>query len=178
MLCSDGFLRIRDHLLAVGAAALASAGNEAALAQAPAQSAAEICLAANQDLSLGARLPRTAARLKAGGPLRIVAIGSSSTLGFGVLSADATYPGVMRRELRALRPGVQIELINSGRLFDTIPGGMARFEGDVHAYRPDLVIWQLGTNDATWAGTASVVTLTLVSRGRSFRGFHPRTLSR
>lgn len=144
----------RHFLLAAGAAALAVAADEVALAQAPStQSAAEICLSANQDLSLGARLPRTAARLKAGGPLRIVAIGSSSTVGFGVMSADATYPLVMRRELAALRREVQIEVINSGRLFDTIGGSMGRFERDVHAHRPDLVIWQLGTNDATWAGT-------------------------
>jgi lysophospholipase L1-like esterase len=117
-----------------------------------APSAAETCLAANRDVSLGAPLPRTAARLKTGGPLRVVAIGSSSTVGFGVFGAAATYPEIMRRELAALRPGAQIEIVNSGRLFDTIPGSMARFERDVRAHRPDLVIWQLGTNDSTWAG--------------------------
>ena len=44
-------------------------------------SSAERCLAANLDVSLGAQLPRTAARLKSGEPLKIVAIGSSSTVG-------------------------------------------------------------------------------------------------
>jgi acyl-CoA thioesterase I len=171
MLCSNRFSRIRDPLLALGAAAaLAGAGDEPALAQGRPLPAAEICLAANQDLSLGARLPRTAARLKSSAPLRIVAIGSSSTLGVGVLSADATYPGVMRRELTALRPGVRIELINSGRLFDTIPGVMARFERDVHAHQPDLVIWQLGTNDATWAGTGTGLKDRVIQGVRALKG--------
>ena len=144
---------VRLVVLASGVSASTAAGAEAARAQAsPARSAAEICLAANRDVSLGVPLPRTAARLKAGGPLRVVAIGSSSTVGFGVFSTAATYPEIMRSELATLRSGAQIEMINSGRLFDTIPGSMARFDRDVRAHRPDLVIWQLGTNDATWAG--------------------------
>src|SRR5436190_9209446 len=99
-----------------------------------AQSAAEVCLSANEAISIGAPLPRTAARLKAGG-LRMVAIGSSSTTGLWVLSLDATYPQVMRRELAALRPAAQIEVINSGRIGDTVSGSMARFQNDVLAYR-------------------------------------------
>jgi acyl-CoA thioesterase I len=118
-----------------------------------AQSAAEFCLAANQSPSLGIPLPRTAARLKSGA-LRIVAVGSSSTTGLWVLSPDATYPGVMRRELAALRPAAQVEVINSGRIGDTVSGSMARFQNDVLAYAPDLIIWQLGTNDVAWGGRA------------------------
>jgi lysophospholipase L1-like esterase len=143
---------IRAHLIVLSAAALISATNAPALGQTrTVASVADACVAANRNLFLGARLPRTRARLKAGGPLRVVTVGSSSTVGFGVLSSAATYPEVMRRELAALRRGTEIEVINSGRLFDTIPGSTARFQRDVLAYRPDLVIWQLGTNDATWA---------------------------
>ncbi len=148
-----GRREIRAHVLALGAVALAAAASEATFAQAP-PSPAETCLAANRNLSLGAQLPRTAARLKAGGPLRVVAVGSSSTTGFGVFGSAGTYPEVMRRELAALRPSAQVEVVNSGRLFDTISGSMARFERDVLAHRPDLVIWQLGTNDIAWGGSA------------------------
>ena len=127
--------------------------SESSLAQAPADvSAADACLAANQNLSLGAHLPRAAARLKAGGPFRIVAIGSSSTTGLWTLDPAATYPEVMRRELMRLRPKSQVEAINSGRIGDTIPGNLARFDRDVLSYNPDLVVWQLGTNDLAWAG--------------------------
>ena len=126
---------------------------KSALAQAPADlSAADACLAANQNLSVGARLPRSAARLKAGGPFRMVAIGSSSTTGLWALDSAATYPQVMRRELMRLRPKSQVEAINSGRIGDTIPGNLARFDRDVLSYNPDLVVWQLGTNDLAWAG--------------------------
>jgi acyl-CoA thioesterase I len=120
---------------------------------APAQSAAEFCLAANQSLSLGSVLPRTSTRLKAGA-LRIVAVGSSSTTGLWVLGSDGTYPQVMRRELAALRPTAQVEVINSGRIGDTVSGSMARFRNDVLAYAPDLIVWQLGTNDVAWGGRA------------------------
>jgi acyl-CoA thioesterase-1 len=115
-------------------------------------SSAERCLAANLDVSLGAQLPRTAARLKSGEPLKIVAIGSSSTVGLWVLRSAATYPEVMRRELLRLRSNATIKVINSGRVGDTIPNNIARFERDVFAHTPDLVIWQLGTNDVAWGG--------------------------
>ena len=75
-------------------------------------SPAERCLAANLDVSLGAQLPRTAARLKSGEPLKIVAIGSSSTVGLWVLRSAATYPEVMRRELSRLRSNATIKVIN------------------------------------------------------------------
>jgi acyl-CoA thioesterase-1 len=98
-------------------------------------------------LALGAPLPRTTARLKAGDPVRIVAVGSSSTIGLWVLSPDATYPEVLAR----LRPTTRI---NSGRIGETITGGIARFQRDVIAYSPDLVVWRLGTNDVAWGGRA------------------------
>src|ERR1700738_3577327 len=115
-------------------------------------SSAERCLAANLDVSLGTQLPRTAARFKSGEPLKIVAIGSSSTVGLWVLRSAATYPEVMRRELLRLRSNATIRVINSGRIGDTIPDNVARFERDVFSHRPDLVVWQLGTNDIAWGG--------------------------
>jgi acyl-CoA thioesterase-1 len=133
--------------------AIVAGGSDGALAQVPeGLSSAEKCLAANPSLSLKAVLPRTAARLKAGEPLRIVAVGSSSTVGLWVLRSAATYPEVMRQELLRLRSNASISVINSGRVGDTIQGNIARFERDVLAYQPDLVIWQLGTNDVAWGG--------------------------
>jgi acyl-CoA thioesterase I len=147
--------RARRRTPAACLAAFVIAASQGALAQAPAPpSDAEACLAANRSLSLGAPLPRTAARLKAGDLLRIVAVGSSSTTGLWVLSSDATYPEVMRRELARLRPQARIEVVNRGRIGETITGSIARFQHDVIAYGPDLVIWQLGTNDVAWGGRA------------------------
>jgi acyl-CoA thioesterase-1 len=141
--------------VALTAVALLIAASDAARAQAAASpSPAETCLNANQNLSLGTPLLRTAARLKSGGPLKVVAVGSSSTTGLWVLNSAATYPEVMRRELGRLRPNAQVEIVNSGRVGDTIPDNIARFERDVLSYKPDLVVWQLGTNDVAWGGRA------------------------
>src|ERR1700731_2083189 len=136
----------------VGAAMLAGSSGGALSQAQRGVSSVERCLAANPDLSLGTQLPRTAARLKSNEPLRIVAIGSSSTVGLWVLRSAATYPEVMGRELSRLRSNATIEVINSGRIGDTIPNNIARFERDVFAHTPDLVIWQLGTNDVAWGG--------------------------
>jgi acyl-CoA thioesterase-1 len=145
----------RNAEAACFAAMLLVAASEGAVAQAQLNlSAAETCLEANREISLGVSLPRTASRFNASGPLRIVAVGSSSTSGLWFWNSAATYPEVMRRELTSLRPRVQIEIINSGRIGDTISGAIDRFERDVLAYDPDLIIWQLGTNDVAWGGRA------------------------
>ena len=120
------------------------------ISAAAAAPAAETCLAVNQDLTLGAPLPRTAAILKSRGLLTIVAVGSSSTVGLWMLRPDSTYPEVMKKELARLNPAVQIKIVNSGRNGDTIPGNVVRFERDVLAHNPDLIVWQLGSNDLTW----------------------------
>jgi lysophospholipase L1-like esterase len=60
----------------------------------------------------------------------------------------------MRRELQRLRPGAEVEVVNSGRIAETVPGNLSRFDADVIRHRPDLVIWQLGTNDVVWRGMA------------------------
>ena len=136
----------------IGAAMLVGLSGSAPCQAKDEISSAERCLAANLNVSLGAKLPRTAARFKSREPLKIVAIGSSSTVGLWVLRSAATYPEVMARELSRLRSADTIKVINSGRIGDTIPNNISRFERDVFAHTPDLVIWQLGTNDVAWGG--------------------------
>jgi lysophospholipase L1-like esterase len=155
------------------AAGLALAGPGEAIAQAGAGSAAEVCLSANRRIALGAPLPRTAARLKSGEALRIVAVGSSSTTGLWVLRPGDTYPQVMVRELTALRPQARIEVVNSGQVGDTITGMIRRFDRDVLAHRPDLVVWQLGTNDVAWGGSAGGLKQLIVDGVRTLRAAGP-----
>jgi acyl-CoA thioesterase I len=161
---------LRGAWLARCVAGLAAVSVGGAAAQTPAKpSDAEVCLAANQSLSLGVSLPRTTARLSAAATLRIVAIGSSSTTGLWVASRAATYPEVMRRELARLWPSARIEVVNSGRIGETIGGSISRFERDVLAYGPDLVVWQLGTNDVTWGGRADGLKNRVVAGVRSLK---------
>jgi acyl-CoA thioesterase I len=144
-----GILQLRIAVVCA-AAALLIATCESALAQR--LTPAETCLAANETLSLGARLPRTAARLNSGQALKVVAIGSSSTVGLWVFNRSATYPMVMRRELVRLRPNALVEVVNSGRIGDTVRGTLGRLERDALSHYPELVVWQLGTNDVAWGG--------------------------
>jgi lysophospholipase L1-like esterase len=106
--------------------------------------AADRCLSFVKQLDLGAPLPQTREKLR-GRSITIVALGSSSTAGFGTFGK--AFPEVMKAELAQSHPSLHINLIVSGRLFDTIPGSIARLEKDALRYKPDLVIWQLGTND-------------------------------
>jgi len=91
-------------------------------------------------------LPRTAPRLGAHEPLVIVAIGSSSTAGAGASGPQATYPARLQDELKRRFPDSPIVVINKGINGETMAQMMARFEEDVIALKPDLVIWQTGTN--------------------------------
>ncbi len=64
--------------------------------------------------ALDAPLPRTARQLAAGGPLTIVAIGSSSTEGVGASRPQFSYPSRLAVLLRAQFPGVAIRVANRG----------------------------------------------------------------
>jgi len=91
-------------------------------------------------------LPRMARRLTARLPIRIVALGSSSTGGAGASSPSASYPSRLEAELRRHFPGHEIAVLNRGINGDEAPGMLARLATDVIAERPEVVLWQLGTN--------------------------------
>lgn len=138
-------------------------------ARAQSSSPAEICLDAAQNFSLGAKLPRVVAAFKSRQPLKIVAIGSSSTVGLWMTDQTKTYPEVMKRELIRLMPTARVEIVNSGRSGDTIPGNMSRFDADVFAHKPDLVVWQMGGNDFTWLESAESLQQKIATGIRSIK---------
>jgi lysophospholipase L1-like esterase len=90
-----------------------------------------------------------ASRFADSAPVKIVAFGSSSTSGIGASSPEAAYPACLERDLRAaLKAAEPVQVLNRGVAGDDIDAMMRRLEPDVLAEHPDLVIWQLGTNDA------------------------------
>jgi acyl-CoA thioesterase I len=93
-----------------------------------------------------APLKRVAERISAHQALTIVAIGSSSTFGAGASSPAMSYPSRLAVELRALLPRSWITVINRGVNGDTAREMLARFDSDVFAADPDLVLWQVGSN--------------------------------
>jgi lysophospholipase L1-like esterase len=91
-------------------------------------------------------LPHVAGKLAAGRPVVIVAFGSSSTSGYGSSSPEFTYPNRLAAQLRRQYPGSDITVLNRGKGGDDAPEMMKRLQGEVLDSRPDLVIWQVGTN--------------------------------
>jgi lysophospholipase L1-like esterase len=97
-------------------------------------------------LPILAPLARVAARIDQGGPLTIVAIGSSSTAGSGATSPDRSYPSRLEAELRQRFPALDVRVVNRGKGGEDAPEELARLSADVVALHPDLAIWQVGTN--------------------------------
>ena len=91
-------------------------------------------------------LSRVARNLASGKPLKIVALGSSSTFGAGASTSAASYPSRLAEELRLRLPGHEIIVLNRGVNGDEASDMLARLQMDVLSERPDLVLWQVGTN--------------------------------
>lgn len=80
-------------------------------------------------------------------PVRVLAIGSSSTEGIGASSPDHSYPAQLEDELSEdWKSGVTV--VNAGRGGETGVQTVERLEAALRVQSFDLVIWQVGTNDA------------------------------
>src|SRR5437660_12080344 len=91
-------------------------------------------------------LPHVAGKLASGQGVVIVAFGSSSTAGYGTSSPEFTYPNRLAAQLRRQYPNAQIAVVNRGVGGEDAPEMMKRLQPDVIDAKPDLVIWQVGTN--------------------------------
>jgi lysophospholipase L1-like esterase len=80
--------------------------------------------------------------------LRIIAFGSSSTEGVGASTPSATYPAQLQSILSRLMPkGRSVEVTNRGIGGDDVDDMLKRIQDDVITRKPDIVIWQTGSND-------------------------------
>ncbi|MGL5448106.1 MAG: SGNH/GDSL hydrolase family protein [Rhabdaerophilum sp.] len=104
------------------------------------------CNKARHVAGLEKPIPKLHERIEQGDPIRIVALGSSSTEGTPDMDKKDIYPAVLERMLarEVLNP---VEIINKGKGGEQISHMLARLERDVIGVRPDLVVWQLGVND-------------------------------
>jgi hypothetical protein len=90
-------------------------------------------------------LPCLARAIRAGGPIKIVAMGSSSTSG----RADVPpYPHRLEMYLRdpSATNNPRIDVINRGHGDQEAKEELLRFKSDIFDLEPVLVIWQVGTN--------------------------------
>jgi lysophospholipase L1-like esterase len=104
------------------------------------------CLPPKGDAASIGSLPHVAKKLVAGAPAVIIAFGSSSTLGTGASAPEFTYPNRLAAQLRWYYPTANITIINAGVGGEDAPEMMKRLQSSVIDARPDLVIWQVGTN--------------------------------
>ncbi|MBV9811113.1 MAG: SGNH/GDSL hydrolase family protein [Acetobacteraceae bacterium] len=91
-------------------------------------------------------LLRVAERVAAHDQLRVVAFGSSSTQGVGASGPATTYPAKLQGLLSDALPDVSVTVVNRGIGGQDADDFHARLP-TVLADKPDLVIFQTGTND-------------------------------
>jgi lysophospholipase L1-like esterase len=92
-------------------------------------------------------------RLRHAGPALPAAIGSSSTAGVGASSPAGAYPLQLEAVLERLVDGAEIAVENAGVGGETADQTVSRLEQALlQPAKPDLVIWQVGTNDAVRGG--------------------------
>ncbi len=88
-----------------------------------------------------------AGRLGSRRALQVLAIGSSSTFGVGASAPTNAYPAQLAVDLTS-QWGLAAEVRNAGVAGEGRAAMLVRLRAELAKSRPDLVIWQLGTNDA------------------------------
>ncbi len=86
--------------------------------------------------------------LHRGRVLKVLAIGSSSTVGIGASSPVASYPVRLENDLEGVLQGFDVEMVSRGISGEIAEAAAERIKREVAEAKPDLVIWQVGTNDA------------------------------
>ena len=104
------------------------------------------CLPPKRGAKSMGSLPHVASKLASGEPVVIVAFGSSSTVGYGTTSPEFTYPNRLAVQLHRQYPSADITVVNRGQGGEDAPEMMKRLQVSVLDMKPDLVIWQVGTN--------------------------------
>jgi acyl-CoA thioesterase I len=104
------------------------------------------CIVPPREARFDRPLARVSRRLAAGKPIKIVALGSSSTAGAGASSSAASYPSRLEVELTRHFFWKDVTVLNRGVNGEEAPDMLARLDASVIDEKPDLVLWQLGTN--------------------------------
>lgn len=107
-----------------------------------------LCRAKPAMLALGSTLPIARKAMAEKKTLRIIALGSSTTAGYGVSNPAYAYPTQLRIGLEKALPGIDIEVINRGMGGQDVEEMVARMRAEMEGNPASLVIWQTGTNAA------------------------------
>ena len=91
--------------------------------------------------------PKTAQKLKAGQPVKIVCLGDSVTGVYYHTGGRRAYTAMVEVALDGAFPQAEVTAINAGISGNTTADGLKRLEKDVLAHKPDLVTVMFGLND-------------------------------
>ena len=80
--------------------------------------------------------------------VKVLAIGSSSTVGVGASSPSAAYITKLETSLEGSLKGMDFDVVGRGLSGEVAQGAADRMKKEVQDTKPDLVVWQVGTNDA------------------------------
>jgi len=106
------------------------------------------CRASRELLELGNSLEIAKTAVAENQELRIVAMGSSSTQGYGTTNPQYAYPAQLKMKLEAAMPGVKVHVWNKGVGGQDAAEMVDRMKTDVRPEHAHLVVWQVGTNSA------------------------------
>lgn len=119
----------------------------ASLRQVPSELSRE-CAVKNPAFQGRAPLRSMRKALREGRPIKVLAIGSSSTVGEGASSPTSSYTVRLEHDLEGFLKGFDVEMIARGISGEVAQGAADRIRHEVAETKPDLVVWQVGTNDA------------------------------
>ena len=107
-----------------------------------------LCRAKPELLELGNSLPAARKAIAERKQLRIIALGSSSTSGYGVSNPAYAYPAQLKMGLDKALPGVDVDVVNRGIGGQDVEEMAARMQAEMKENPASLVVWQTGTNAA------------------------------
>lgn len=107
-----------------------------------------LCQVPDEFLANSSPLANSTRQLRTERRLKIVALGSSSTLGMGASGPDAAYPARLEAALKAHLPFAAIQVVNKGMSRQSARQMLDRLTSDVLSERPALVVWETGTAEA------------------------------
>lgn len=104
------------------------------------------CRAKPELLELGSTLPIARKAIAERKQLRIIALGSSSTSGYGASSPAYAYPAQLKMGLDKALPGVDVDVLNRGIGGQDVEQMAARMRAEMQGNPASLMVWQTGTN--------------------------------
>lgn len=106
------------------------------------------CKVPDVDLAAPTALPNIANVLRARGPVRILAVGAATATGLSSSTGGAIYPARLEKILERAFGNTNIEIIHRGVAGEVAEITADRIMSEVALDRPELVLWQLGIDDA------------------------------